>query len=426
MINSMTDEAKGVRTLSCPACGGTLEVRAAGWSVNLACRYCGSILDVSRPEVQIIERHKRAAGKFALQPGTRGTLFENEWEVVGAMNRRGPTDRWREYLLFNPYVGYRWLVEWEGEWQFGTPLLDRPEAKGDSVVWRGQRFRQEDDDSEAVTGTLVGEFYWRAAKGDSVRATSYVTRDFTLSREEADGEVNWTQLVALSQGHVETAFGIVPPRRSRESRSALHAGGKTTRKADDLGRICLLVLASAFLALLAMIVIAGPVERASGRVSAPFGATREGQKVGTISVRRAWQFVTVTASGEDFDNRWIELDYRLVDRATGQSIDGYGLSEHYSGRDSDGTWTEGSRRASTLFGQVPRGTYDLYVDAAAHTWPVDATVNDNSPWATPEAIDIRIDVRTGSLPWGNWWTLVIVLSIYPGILVWRRFRRSNA
>ncbi|MBO9724698.1 MAG: DUF4178 domain-containing protein [Novosphingobium sp.] len=422
----MTEAQKGTRTLSCPACGGTLEVRAAGWSVNLACRYCGSILDVSRPEVQIIERHKRAAGQFSLPLGARGSLFDTEWEVIGAMIRRGPTDRWREYLLFNPYVGYRWLVEWEGEWQFGTPLLDRPEAKGDSVVWRSQRFRQEDDESEAVTGSLVGEFYWRVAQGDSARARSYVARDFMLSCEEAGGEINWTQLVALSEGHVETAFGIVPPRMSRERQSALYARGGNTRKPDDLGRICLLVLASAILALLAMIVIAGPVERVSGTVTAPFGSAREGQKIGAITVRRAWQFVTVTASGENFDNRWIELDYRLVDRTTGQSIDGYGLSEHYSGSDSDGAWTEGSRSASTLFGQVPRGTYDLYVDAAAHSWPVDTVPDGSNPWSTPEAIEIRIDARTGSLPWGNWWTLVILLSIYPCVLVWRRFRNQNS
>jgi hypothetical protein len=422
----MTEAQKGTRTLSCPACGGTLEVRAAGWSVNLACRYCGSILDVSRPEVQIIERHKRTAGQFSLPLGARGSLFDTEWDVIGAMIRRGPESLWFEYLLFNPYVGYRWLVEWDGEWQFGIPLLDRPEIRNDFVHWQGQRFLQDDDESEAVTGVLVGEFYWRVATGDTARATSYASRDFTLSREDTDGEINWTRLVDLPPGEVETAFGTAPPRPAPQSRSALRARSSETRKSDDLGRVCLLVLASAILALLATIVIAGPAERASGTVTAPFGSTREGQKIGAITVRRAWQFVTVTASGEDFDNRWIELDYRLVDRATGQSIDGYGLSEHYSGRDSDGTWTEGSRSASTLFGQIPRGTYDLYVDAAAHTWPVDTVPDGSNPWSVPEAIDIRIDARTGSLPWGNWWTLVILLSIYPCILVWRRFRNQNS
>ena len=41
--------------------------------------------------------------------GARARLGDIEWEVVGYMRRcDGPGDfRWTEYLLFNPYQGYR-------------------------------------------------------------------------------------------------------------------------------------------------------------------------------------------------------------------------------------------------------------------------------------------------------------------------------
>ena len=60
----MSDAARAV---TCPSCGGTVQVRAAGFSVTLVCEYCGSVLDVANPDVALIEKHNRAAAQLAMR-----------------------------------------------------------------------------------------------------------------------------------------------------------------------------------------------------------------------------------------------------------------------------------------------------------------------------------------------------------------------
>lgn len=410
-----------VRTIACPNCGGTIEVQAAGYSVNLGCRYCGSILDVSRPEVELITRYNRAKARFAIELGKRGHLFGSEWAVIGALKRKDSESNWSEYLLYNPYVGYRWLVEYQGEWQFGTMLLDLPEGDDRKVTWRGDRYAREWDEAEAVTGTVTGEFYWRVANGDRARCLSFRRGDTVLSRERVDGEVTWTQLVSVEADEVKAAFGIANRRMPRKKIAYAELPRDAGEQKDDLGHIVLTCLAAAILTLLVMVFVAGPVDRVIATVSAPFGTTSEGNLIGTLEVRRDWQFLRIKASGEDFDNRWVDLDYTVVDRSTGQAVSGYGLVEHYSGRDSDGRWSEGSRRSNVLLGRLPRGTYDLYVDAGAHSWPVDQQSPSGYGWNLAEQIPVGIVAETGGMPWGNWFTLVFLLVFPPGFIIWRRF-----
>lgn len=432
-----------VRAVTCPSCGGTLEVRAAGWSVNLACRYCGSILDVSRPEVQLLEQHNRAAAGFALPLGSRGRLFDMEWQVIGALKRSDAWSTWREYLLLNPYAGYRWLVEYEGDWKFGTMLLGRPEENGKTVVWQGQRYRQEDEAALATTETVIGEFYWRVSSGDRVLCASYISRDFTLSREEADGEVNWTHLAALSGGHVESAFGILPPEPEEPRGGGDKARGdalfeaeaqaEAARGVDDIPAMLGLSLLTLIAALVLMLGFAGGSAEVRTDIEAPFARTAEGIRLGSITVNRPWQFVSVTARANTLDNQWVDLDYSLVDRATGQSIDAYGLVEHYTGRDSDGAWSEGDTKATIQFGHIRKGTYDVFVDAGAHRWPTDVPpVNTASPWEAstyggwgedrPGPVPVEVTVKTNTVPRGNFWTLCILVALMPAFALYRGWK----
>lgn len=415
-----------VRAITCPQCGGALEVRAAGFSVNLACLHCGSLLDISRPEVALIEAHDTAATRFRLKLGMRGTLFEVEWEVVGALRRSEGSYRWAEFLLFNPYAGYRWLVLSEGEWQFGTMLLDLPQGDDDTVGWRGKRYTRREEQGTTRTTAVLGEFYWRVREGDEVASAMFERGDVVLSREGSGGEVNWTQLVQIDVDTVEQAFGLSAPEPRRRGAAQPFAPVATRqRRENDIPMMFAIALGTLVLLLLAMVLIAGPVDSTFGSVNAPYSVTREGMKIGTISIRRPHQFVKVEARAEQLTNTWVDLDYSLVDRASGQSIDGYGIVEQYSGTDSDGRWTEGSHSDTTLFGQVPRGTYDLYVDAAAHGWPSDPTTAELGWYSLPPTITVAVRAETGAIPWGNWWTAAFLVFLFPSLALWRQARKER-
>jgi hypothetical protein len=56
-------------------------------------------------------------------------------------------------------------------------------------------------------------------------------------------------------------------------------------------------------------------------------------------------------------NSWIYLDGALINEATG-AVDPFDVEvSYYSGRDSDGTWTEGSNSRSRFIAAVPAGRY---------------------------------------------------------------------
>ena len=86
----------------CPGCGGSLEIRAAGYTTTVACRYCGSVIDVASPDATLITQYHQAIADLAIPLGTRGTLAGIEWEAIGWQSRSAAGEGWDEFLLFNP------------------------------------------------------------------------------------------------------------------------------------------------------------------------------------------------------------------------------------------------------------------------------------------------------------------------------------
>jgi hypothetical protein len=445
------------RSVTCPACGGSIAVKAAGYSVTVACQYCGSVLDVANPDVKLIEEFHLAAMTLAIPLGTRGTLQGIEWEAIGYLGRTDGDESWDEYLLFNPYAGYRWLTCADGEWQFGNALMDAPDGDRQAVTWRGRRYEADYEPGTATTERVVGEFYWRVRAGDTVQAMTYSGGSETLSVEWSADETNWTALIDLPGEVVRAAFGVQPAAafagsgsagatdlaaamaelRARTSgmsgvTAALGGGG------PELWRMAKLALGTCVAILVVMIVFGFGTGSTHTRFQVPVDGPERSQTVGSLAVNRPYQFVTVTARTSDFTNRWVDLDYSLVNKQTQQAIEASGTVEYYKGRDSDGDWTEGSHVTTTKFAGVPRGNYDIVVDASAHRWsdgssytPTSSFSSSSNPWSSSgssssgswsggETIDVDIDAKAGGVLWSNFIALVVALFGGPGLVAWLR------
>ena len=76
-----------VRTLECPNCGGTVELKYER-TLNAVCIQCLSILDARLPSLQILQKF---SGRQRFQPkiplGTRGKLPSGEYEAIGFQMR---------------------------------------------------------------------------------------------------------------------------------------------------------------------------------------------------------------------------------------------------------------------------------------------------------------------------------------------------
>ena len=404
--------APAVRALTCPSCGGTVTLRAAGYTVSVACQYCGSILDVTNPQVKILTRYHEAAAELEIPLGTRGTIEGVEWEAIGYLRRsEGGQYGWEEYLLFNPYHGYRWLVNVRDGWSFGEMLTQTPDSGIGGLALAGQMFQSFFRDGQAQVDYVVGEFYWRVKAGETVETDDYVRPGWMLSREANRQEVSWTLLRLLDPKEMQ-AFGVKPgkpwpplPHQPSPYGPWLKTGFK-------------LFAAAAAALVLFFFVFGGSNQVASA--SFPIAADERDQTatLGPITLNRPWQTVTIRADVPALDNGWVDLDYALVDRATQKSYEASGAAERYSGSDSDGPWNEGSSRKTMTIVSVPRGTYDLVIDFDGKRWidpasPVGSFGDflTSSAWnAVDRQPQLTVTVWQGAI---SGWNLLVALILLP-------------
>ena len=394
-------------------------MRAAGLSVTIACEYCGSLIDVAHPDVQIITRYNETQASLVIPLGTRGTLRGVEWDVIGWMQRSDGWAEWDEYLLFNPFEGYCWLIAQNGQWSLGTMLTAAPGYEGGDYVVDGRRFTAFYHHNEARVLRLAGEFYWRVKVGETVRTSDYVRPGFMLSLEQDDREKSWTVSEFLTAREICDAFDVpAPPRWLPGITPLAHQPSPFAHRVKSwlpVGLVTFAVLIGLFLLF--------------GRTFQPqtfgFPVTPDGPEVsqtfGPIILPAPRQGVTIETRTSNIEQGWVDIDVALVNRATQDSYEAYALNERYSGNDGDGHWTEGSRGQTLKIASLPAGSYDLVVDAQAHHWGSSGNFDWNAQTGKYQAtgqppVDVALTIARGARFASNLW-LAVLLVLVPPILM---------
>lgn len=198
------------KVLNCVQCGGAVEWRAPGFTVTLVCGSCGSVLDVSNPEIQLlIQSQEKTRLKPLIPLGARGKIRGETYEMIGFMQRADGSGqyKWREYLLFNPYIGYRWLVESDGHWSYVRSTKQKPVRRGNTAQYLKNTYKLFLT-GEAQVLYVLGEFYWRVKIGDRVSVQDFIFPPEMLSREWDDTEEVWSIGEYLEPEEVQAAFGL--------------------------------------------------------------------------------------------------------------------------------------------------------------------------------------------------------------------------
>lgn len=411
-MNALPANTPSVRALNCPACGGALEIMAAGFTTNIVCQYCGSELDAVDPEIKLIARHQEAAASLELPLGTRGELRGVIWAVIGYLRRSDDWDGWDEYLLFNPFHGYRWLTRTQGGWSFGTPLMKLPKGSHfPSFDFGGKRFKVFNADMAITTDYVLGEFYWRARKGDSVIASDYVGGDKMLSEEISGDEISWTLGEWLPFAEMHKAFGT-PKSPEWPRTGAAPLPHQPSPYPKDLLNFSIIAVIFAALGLALATYFGMPSEKQVKDITVNYNRPPQEFTLGPLTVRGAQGIVTVETSGRVAGNSYVDFDYRLVERTTNEQIGSYTALERYNGRDSEGDWSEETNNATLKFSSVPAGTYDLQVEA---------TPAGNGVYAQP-TYNVRISANTGGFFLSNY-ILFLLLLFLP--VLWLLFRQIS-
>jgi hypothetical protein len=387
--------------LNCVACGAALQLRAPGLTMAAVCPACGALVDTSHPQVQMVDIAARRLKPVptVIPIGRRGTLLGTEYECIGMMQRRdGAGDSWQEYLLFNPFAGFRWLVTYEGHWTFVEVLLEEPRQDGAERVHDGRSYRLASRGFSQVT-YVVGEFYWQVRLRERTEVEEYVAPPRVLASEKYPdlAETTWSAGTYLEAGAVAAAFGlgdsIRPPAGVTLGQPNPHAAeGATLRW-----------LAPLVLAAYVAVALVSAVSRAREPVGEWHFTPGQAGTNGTL-VTDEFRIGGSHAQSLEIElssavhNGWLEAGIDLVDLDTQATREAAVENDFYEGND-DGHWEEGSRQRSVVLSAVPPGRYRLVVE----------------PKAEPNDPNLAFDVRLTRdvMLWSNFWLGFVGLAAYP-------------
>ncbi len=355
------------RALVCPNCGGPVTLRGFGYALTVVCQQCFSVLDASTPELKIlqqIEAKYRRTPKIPL--GTRGKIGGGQWETIGFQTRTiqedGETFSWDEYLLFNPYKGFRYLTEYDGHWNYVTPMeampariaiAGRPAASLDGKIFK--HF----SGAEAATTFVLGEFPWRVKVGETVIADDFVHPPTVLSAETTQDEVTWSRGEYIAGAEVWKAFalpGSPPPAKGVYLNQPSPYGSGGLWGSFGWMLLALMVLAIFFAAFSKNNVVFQQSYRfQTGDGREPSFVT----PVFKLDGHASGLEVSVHAN---VINNWAYFNLALINQDTGDAFDFGREVSYYNGSDSDGPWTEGGQDSTAYVPSVPAGRYYLRVE----------------------------------------------------------------
>ena len=427
----IAQEKNRTTALGCPACGGAVDLRAPGQSMSAVCGSCGTLIDTATPELQIIEKAEERKRRLAprLPIGQRGKLSGIDYEVIGFVRRADQWAKWSEYLLFNPWHGFRWLVEFRGHWTFVTRLPSMADERGSRVELEDRTYKLFALSVAKVDGVL-GEFYWKVQRGETARLSDYVAPPYILSRESYEdlAETTWSHGEYIDSRVIGEAFAV--EKLPKPEGVYLNQPNRWAQRLREIS----VLFALAFLSLVVVqcSTVAQrqemPLTEASfvfnraatpqlpgAPFSSPTPTPLEAEKILTtprFTVAGSGTQRVVIEAHAPVSNNWIGFDFDLVNTKTNASFPAALEVSAYHGTSSDGAWSEGSQTSSVAIPAVPPGEYFVTVESTA-----DATV---------QHMPFTVRVRAGGVFSGNFLLMLVLVLAYPAYVFFRRHRFEAA
>lgn len=349
------------KALACPNCGGPVEIRGYAHTLSVVCPGCLTVLDASNEQLAILQKfHAKQRIQPAIPLGSRGTFDGTLWEAIGFQIREVTTEdakySWSEYLLFNPYKGFRYLSEYNGHWNYIRVLSALPEkttARGKKAVrYQGKTFVHFDH-APARTSYVLGEFPWQVVVGESAAVDDFIATPLMLSSETMAGEITWSLGEYYTGQRIWQAFklpGRPNPAIGVFANQPSPAGASVRPMWTTWLWLTVMLVAMIFY----FEVSAGRHEVfrqkysfTPGTASAVPFVTNEFELTGRPSN------VEITTS-TDLRSDWVYFSFALINETTGKARD--------FGREVSYYTDEGSPRDSVILAAVPAGKYYLRVE----------------------------------------------------------------
>jgi uncharacterized Zn finger protein (UPF0148 family) len=420
--------------LSCPNCGGPLDLRAPDKSERVTCPNCASLLDIQQGQLKFLKALKPGTFQPSIPLGSVGEFEEGKLTVIGFVARSVTFDRtyfWFEYLLYNPQIGFRWLVQSDDHWSYVKAVPPGEVSEGSRVATLQGRAFKLFQDATATVEYVTGEFYWKVSVGEQVRAIDYVRPPEMLSIElstivpqnvyeefnktaiswafqekdkpAASGEINCSQGRYLTPQEVEKAFAVSG--LTRPTNVAPNQPNPFTGFGKYWAAIFLLTL------IMGIAFLATGAHRRVFAKDFHFEALPNADGTQTVFsdpfTLQGRKNISITASS-DVENSWVYFEGDLINQDTGL-VQPFDLPvEYYHGVEDGESWSEGQQTTTIYLSALPAGTYTLRLEGQWENW------QQSSPGLS---VAIVQGVPRGS----HLLIALVVVSLIPGYALLRRF-----
>ncbi|MBX9685796.1 MAG: DUF4178 domain-containing protein [Candidatus Obscuribacterales bacterium] len=358
-----------VKTFTCKNCGASVALRNPGGSLVAVCDSCRSVIDVTDENYQIIHSYIDKTKNFSptISLGTRGDLFGKTWECIGYMVRKDVKYGviWEEYLLFNPYYGYRWLTCNRGHWSFVKSIKEVPETSSAGkfeYAYLGKEAYKLFDRGRAETIYVIGEFYWRAEVGHIVNTEDYIAPPEMLSFEVDGNEAIWSIGTYLSVHEVAKAFKV-PLKKFGPCRGM----GPNQPSAATIAFKKMQPLWLLFCIILTCLQIwhwgraLDETVLQTTFMYLPNTKSKDTATTEVFTLKKSNANLQI-AFNPSVDNSWFYASGELVNNSTGVSYPFEKTVEYYHGYDGGESWSEGSNTDSLTLNSIPNGSYYINYD----------------------------------------------------------------
>jgi hypothetical protein len=402
--------------VSCPNCAGPLELRAPDKTERVTCPNCNSLLDVNQGKLQFLKALEKPWFQPLIPLGTTGDVPEGKMTVIGAMARsvtiEGTTYFWFEYLLYNPQIGFRWLVNSDNHWNYVRAVPPGEVNDSDkSVSYSGKNYRLFQD-AQCNVEVVLGEFYWKVETGEKVRGMDYIAPPYMLSKEvstvyvsdpegkrkRTTGEINWSLGTYVPVPQIEKAFSVSGlPRPSNVAPNQPYKYG-WIYKYWIASLLVLLVVG-----FLSFIVSGSSKEVFSQTVNFAPLPNEDGTQVFFSEPFELQGRRNIKVIGESpVQNTWVYLEGDLINDETGV-VQSFPIDiSYYQGVEDGEAWSEGGQTDSAYTSSMPAGRYVLRLEGQWERWQEPAVVT----------VKIEQNVTHGI----NLLVALIVLSIIPVLM----------
>ena len=398
--------------LGCPHCGGALELRAPDKTERVTCPNCNSLLDVNQGQLKFLKALEKPSFNPVIPIGTTGNVPDGQMTVIGAMSRsvtiEGVKYFWGEYLLYNPQIGFRWLVHSDDHWNYVKAIPPGDVVDYTNTANFGGKSYRIFQDATAVVESVLGEFYWKVEAGEQVQSRDYVAAPWALSKEvttvyvtdkdnkkkRAAGEINWSQGTYVTPAEIEKWFGV-----SNLPRPSNIAPNQPYRY-KWIYKYAIILIFVGLLVGIGSLLTAGSKEVFQQTVNFEPLPNADGTQVFFSQPFELAGRRNIRIEGESqVQNTWVYLEGDLINDETGV-VQSFPLDiSYYQGIEDGEAWSEGSKNDSTDTSAMPAGRYVLRLEGQWEKWQEPATVS----------VHIMQNVTNGF----NFLVMMIVLSIVP-------------